>query len=219
MKAYIDKCHPSHDQRRFTYLRRDRVVVEDAYGPLKGRWWCLSRRNDCEISDLPELITACCILHKGPQVPHVELPLVQLFFSTQETMFCFFPCGREWNFQKLLHHVLFQAIQGKCQWISTDDQPFLATFCGWSTRSAWKSPGDNGNVSPVHHTSTLLNPHLCSKPWITSLSESPVASYPGSSPTENGERAWKIWSRAPWHTMCGFMCGFDNWIIAHAVCT
>ena len=64
MKPYIDNGQLSHDQRKFNYhLSRARVVVEDAYGPLKGRWWCLSRRNDCEISDLPDLIAACCILH------------------------------------------------------------------------------------------------------------------------------------------------------------
>ena len=64
MKPYIDNGHLSRDQRRFNYrLSRARVVVEDAYGRLKGRWRCLSKRNDTEISDLPELIAACCVLH------------------------------------------------------------------------------------------------------------------------------------------------------------
>ena len=36
---------------------------------------------------------------------------------------------------------------------------------------------------------------------------------------KSGERAWTIWSRALWRTMCGFMCGFGNRIIAHAVRT
>ena len=27
---------------------------------------------------------------------------------------------------------------------------------------------------------------------------------------KSGERAWTIWSCAPWRTMCGVMCGFDN---------
>lgn len=64
MKPYIDNGHLFRDQRRFNYrLSRARVVVEDAYGRLKGRWRCLSKRNDTEISDLPELIAACCVLH------------------------------------------------------------------------------------------------------------------------------------------------------------
>ena len=39
MKPYIDNGHLSHDQRKFNYhVNEARVVVEDAYGPLKGRW-------------------------------------------------------------------------------------------------------------------------------------------------------------------------------------
>ena len=42
MKPYIDNGHLSHDQRGFSYhLSRARVVVEDAYGCLKGWWRCL----------------------------------------------------------------------------------------------------------------------------------------------------------------------------------
>ena len=64
MKPYVDNGHLSRDQRRFNYrLSRARVVVEDAYGRLKGRWRCLSKRNDTDISDLPNLIAACCVLH------------------------------------------------------------------------------------------------------------------------------------------------------------
>ena len=32
-----------------------------------------------------------------------------------------------------------------------------------------------------------------------------------------GEKAWKIWSRAAWRTMRGFMRSFDSRIIAHAI--
>ena len=59
MKPYVDNGYLSRDQRRLNYhLSRARVVVEDAYGQLKGRWRCLSKRNDTDISDLPDLI-AC----------------------------------------------------------------------------------------------------------------------------------------------------------------
>jgi hypothetical protein len=39
------------------------VVVEHSYGRLKGRWRCLLKRLDVDISDVPELVTACCVLH------------------------------------------------------------------------------------------------------------------------------------------------------------
>ena len=64
MKPYLDNGHLSREQRTFNYrLSRARVVVEDAYGRLKGRWRCLSKRNDADVSDLPELVAACCVLH------------------------------------------------------------------------------------------------------------------------------------------------------------
>jgi len=39
MKPYIDNGHLSNEQQTFNYLlSRARVVVEDAYGRLKGQW-------------------------------------------------------------------------------------------------------------------------------------------------------------------------------------
>ena len=39
MKPYVDNGHLSRDQWKFNYHgNRARVVVEDTYGPLKGRW-------------------------------------------------------------------------------------------------------------------------------------------------------------------------------------
>lgn len=54
----------SRKQRRFNYQHsRARVVVECAFGRLKGRWRTLLKRNDTNISFLPTLVTACCVLH------------------------------------------------------------------------------------------------------------------------------------------------------------
>ena len=39
------------------------MVVEHAYGRLKGRWRTLLKRNDTSIHDLPKLVAACCVLH------------------------------------------------------------------------------------------------------------------------------------------------------------
>ena len=42
-----------------------------------------------------------------------------------------------------------------------------------------------------------------------------IALYPGSSTKKRG--VWKIWSRASWCSVRGFVRGFDNRIIAYAV--
>jgi len=54
----------SRKQKTFNYhLSRARVVVENAFGRLKGRWHSLMKHNDCDIRKIPILVTACCILH------------------------------------------------------------------------------------------------------------------------------------------------------------
>ncbi len=37
--------------------------MEHAYGQLKGHWRCLLKRVDVSVIDVPELITARCVLH------------------------------------------------------------------------------------------------------------------------------------------------------------
>ena len=54
----------SRKQRHFNYhLSRARIVVEFAFGCLKGRWRSLLTRNDTDVCFLPTLVTACCVLH------------------------------------------------------------------------------------------------------------------------------------------------------------
>ena len=63
MKAFADNGRLS-SQQNFNYrLSRARVTVEHAYGWLKGRWRCLLKRLDINISDVPKLLAACCALH------------------------------------------------------------------------------------------------------------------------------------------------------------
>ena len=64
MKAFPDNCRLSSQQKTFNYrLSRARVTVEHAYGKLKGRWRCLLKRLDINVSHVPEFVAACCTLH------------------------------------------------------------------------------------------------------------------------------------------------------------
>ena len=64
MKPYTDNGRLSRQQSTFNYrLSRARVVTENAFGRLKGRWRCLMKRNDTDLDQIPTLITACVILH------------------------------------------------------------------------------------------------------------------------------------------------------------
>lgn len=44
-------------------LDRCQEPLEEAFSRLKGRWRCLTGRNDCAVENLPRLISACCVLH------------------------------------------------------------------------------------------------------------------------------------------------------------
>ena len=54
----------SRKHRNFNLrLSRARVVCENAFGRLKGRWKLLMKRNDGDIRSVPTIVTACCVLH------------------------------------------------------------------------------------------------------------------------------------------------------------
>ena len=51
-------------QKKFNYrLSRARIVVENAFGRLKARWRRLLKQNDMDVTSVPKVVTACCILH------------------------------------------------------------------------------------------------------------------------------------------------------------
>lgn len=64
MKGYNQEHQLSPEQRRFTYtLASARSVVDTAFTRLKGRWRCLLKKSDIDVSMMPRVVAACCVLH------------------------------------------------------------------------------------------------------------------------------------------------------------
>lgn len=64
MKGYSQEHQLSPEQRRFTYnLSLARSVVDSAFMHLKGRWRCLLKKSDIDVSMMPRIVAACCVLH------------------------------------------------------------------------------------------------------------------------------------------------------------
>ncbi|XP_067234036.1 uncharacterized protein [Chanodichthys erythropterus] len=64
MKGYPETGNLTEDQRHFNKrLSGARMTVECAFGRLKGRWRCLAKRLDVDISLVPTIISTCCTLH------------------------------------------------------------------------------------------------------------------------------------------------------------
>ena len=77
MKPYPQPLHSTQarrlteDQERLAaeqesfnvYLSSGRMVIECAFGRLKGRWRKLQKRMDMSLSEVPIVVSACCILH------------------------------------------------------------------------------------------------------------------------------------------------------------
>ena len=69
MKAYPDNGQLTQQKKTFNYrLSHARVVVEHAYGRLKGRWRCLQKRLDISVHDVPKFVAACVVLHNVCEV-------------------------------------------------------------------------------------------------------------------------------------------------------
>ena len=64
MKAYVESPSTPSQERLFNdRLSRARMVIENAFGRLKGRWRCFLKRLDLQTSPVPSVVTSCVVLH------------------------------------------------------------------------------------------------------------------------------------------------------------
>ena len=64
MKPYAVNPHTTAEQQNFNYHQsRTRMVVENAFGRLKGRWRCLLKRLDMQVDNATTAVGACVVLH------------------------------------------------------------------------------------------------------------------------------------------------------------
>ncbi|KAL2087270.1 hypothetical protein ACEWY4_018329 [Coilia grayii] len=64
IKGYPESGQLPREKRHFNYrLSRARMVVECAFGRLKGRWRCLLKRLDVDILAVVHIVGAACVLH------------------------------------------------------------------------------------------------------------------------------------------------------------
>ncbi|XP_064165459.1 uncharacterized protein LOC135240108 [Anguilla rostrata] len=64
MRPFEDTGALSDRQKRFnSRIGRAGSVAENAFGRLKGRWRCLTKRNDCNVDVIRAMVVTCCVLH------------------------------------------------------------------------------------------------------------------------------------------------------------
>ena len=84
IKAYTDEATDAQQRYFNKKFRSARVVTEDAYGMLKGRWRFLFKQTECRMFNLKNIIMACillhniCIAHNDPCEPRWRLTVKNL---------------------------------------------------------------------------------------------------------------------------------------------
>ncbi|RXM35447.1 hypothetical protein EOD39_12914, partial [Acipenser ruthenus] len=66
--CWLMKPYPANnimpEKEAFNYtMGRERVVVEQSFGRLKGRWLILHKRMEQNLQNTTNIAGACCILH------------------------------------------------------------------------------------------------------------------------------------------------------------
>lgn len=64
MKPYVENENTPGNQKFFNYRQsRARMVVENSFGRLKGRWRCLLKQMDFHLTNVPAVVGSCVVLH------------------------------------------------------------------------------------------------------------------------------------------------------------
>ena len=73
MKPYVDRGNLSVEELQFNnILSVTRVVVENGYGRLKGRFPALAKRLDLNLNNCCTVNAACCVLHNFCEIMKEE---------------------------------------------------------------------------------------------------------------------------------------------------
>ena len=63
MKPYLENASTTAKERIYNYRQsRARMVVENAFGRLIGRWWCLLKRLDVHVSNVSNVVGSCIVV-------------------------------------------------------------------------------------------------------------------------------------------------------------
>ena len=85
MKPYLENINTTSEEKNFNYRQsRARMVVENAFGCLKGRWRCLLKRIDVHTSNVPHVVGACVVLHNMCEVYGDHCPPEWIHNPTQQ---------------------------------------------------------------------------------------------------------------------------------------
>ena len=69
MKSYLENLATTPQESYFKYRQsRARMVVENVFCHLNGRWRCLMKRIDAHVSNVPSIVGACVVLHNIREV-------------------------------------------------------------------------------------------------------------------------------------------------------
>ena len=71
MKPFPDNGALDAEKSHYNYrLSRARMVVENSFGRLKGRWRCLLKQNECSVESMSSVVATCCVLHNICEMHH-----------------------------------------------------------------------------------------------------------------------------------------------------
>lgn len=86
MKPFSENSQLTVQQKNYNYRKsRARIIVENAYGRLKARWRRLMKKNEMHVSNVPTVISACCVLHNVCEIHGEEFKSTWLEEITRST--------------------------------------------------------------------------------------------------------------------------------------